>query len=212
MCKGKHLPSKRCRLSHTSLEDLPTAAATTMQAGNPLPEVARRYNLVTRHCFSSSEESGAGALGEVPAELTSSVISTTELINVSSTDKLEITVDIFSDEGFVTVDISSDEEMVRGPCLGYEEEMKPSRTPTVSFRDTDLRSQITPAEMARRMEVRRTLALPASLRRRPNPSIPTTITCNRGSSPLQTLPTIQEECLKLPRTAMFLEKYISKFR
>ena len=80
--------------------------------------MARRYNLVTRHCFSSSEESGAGDLGEVPAEMTSSVTSTACLITVSSSDELKITVDIFSDEGFVTVDISSDKEMVGGPLLG----------------------------------------------------------------------------------------------
>ena len=58
VCKGKHLPSKRCRLSHTSLEDLPTASATIMQAGDPHPEVARQYNLVARYQLSSSEEGG----------------------------------------------------------------------------------------------------------------------------------------------------------
>ena len=108
-------------MSHTSLEDLPTASATIMQAGDPLPEVARKYNLVTRHQLSSSEEGGAEDLGEVPVELTSTVMSAAELVTVSSSDELEITVDIFSDEGFVTVDISSDEEMVVVPGFGYVE-------------------------------------------------------------------------------------------
>ena len=75
------------------------------------------------------------------------------MITVSSNVELEITVDI-SDEGFVTLDISSDGEMVSGPGLDYEEERRPSRAPTVSFRDTDLRNRITPAEMARRMRER----------------------------------------------------------
>ena len=63
-----------------------------------------------------------------------------ELIDVSSTDELKLTVDIFSEEENVTFDISLDEEMVGGPGLGYEAE-RSSRTPTVSFRDTDLRSR-----------------------------------------------------------------------
>ena len=84
---------------------MPTAFATIIQAGDPLPEVARKYNLVIRHQLSSSEEGGAEALEEVPAELTSSVMSAAELITVSSSDELEITVNIFSNKGFVTLDI-----------------------------------------------------------------------------------------------------------
>ena len=83
-------------------------------------------------------------------------MSAVEMITVASSDDLEITMDIFSDEGFVTVDISSDGEMVGGPGLGYEEERRLNRAPTVSFRDTDLRNRISPAEMARRMRERRT--------------------------------------------------------
>ena len=143
-------------MSHTSLEDLATASATIMQAGYPHPEVARQYNLVTRHQLSSSEEGGAEDLGEVPVELTSTVMSAAELVTVSSSDELKITVDIFSEKGLVTVDISSDGKMVGGPGLGYEEERRPSRAPTLSFRDTDLRNCISPAEMARRMRERRT--------------------------------------------------------
>ena len=65
--------------------------------------------------------------------------SANKLNNASSTDELELTVDIFSEEENETVNVSSDEEMVGGPGLGYEAE-RSSRTPTVSFRDTDLRS------------------------------------------------------------------------
>jgi hypothetical protein len=87
------------------LEDIPTAAATTMQTEEPSPAVARRYNLVRKQNFSSSEESGAEAPVSVPVELTSTVSGANELIDVSSTDELKLIVDIFSEEENVTVDV-----------------------------------------------------------------------------------------------------------
>jgi hypothetical protein len=119
---------------------------------------------VTRHRLSSSEETGVEAPVAVPVELTSTASSTIKVIDFSSTEKLNLSI----------------------PGLGYKAE-RASRTVAVTFRDS--RSRMTPADMARRMELRWSSAPPA--RQRPNHSMQEAITiiANRGSSPLQTLTT-----------------------
>ena len=56
VCKGKHPPSKRCKLFHSN-DDCPTAIVRPVQSVEPFPEVVRKpLNLTATHALSNSEE------------------------------------------------------------------------------------------------------------------------------------------------------------
>ena len=96
-CKGKHLPSKRCKHSY-SHDDRPTALIRPMQSVEPLLEADRvELTLPLVHNLSSTEEDEDPGVG--PVELISRVVPANDVVTVASSDDANTTVDISSDSG-----------------------------------------------------------------------------------------------------------------